>query len=124
MVKFFVIGHRQGLEQDVSERHSRYLKDPNNMQTMLVCSLLDIASLKINDVVLENMGLKKYANKLHGNLLHRSDVHKTWKTIHPRWDLELFYLLYSKTDDEDMLEGRKGYLKQAMSRIFDLGDEE
>jgi tetratricopeptide (TPR) repeat protein len=123
MVKFFVIGHGQGLEQDVNERHSRYLKDPNNMQTMLVCSLLDIANLQINYAVLENMGLKRYADKLHGDLLHRTDIHKTWKTIHPRWDLELFYLLYSKIDDEYTIEKRKEYLKEAIRRIFDLGDE-
>ncbi len=58
MVKFYVIG--KGLKEDVEDRYYRYLTDVTTtlphltkIQTVLICSLLDIANLSITDKLLE-----------------------------------------------------------------------
>ena len=62
MVKFYVFG--KGLLEDVRERYDRYLfnsmtmqHDSEKIQTIIVCSLLDIANLPITDKLLEKMGM-------------------------------------------------------------------
>lgn len=93
MVKFAVNG--KGLEEDVKERYDRYLTDPMSVQTMLICSLLDIANLETRDKLLEGMELIEYAHGLnHATIYQYSDG--IWKTIHPRWDLELLSFLISQ----------------------------
>lgn len=119
MVKFAVIG--KGLEEDVKERYDRYLvKDPLSMQTMLVCSLLDIANLQITDNLLEDMDVIEYAYNLdHATIYQYSDG--SWKTIHPRWDLELLSFLYNESD-KGIVFKRKELLEKAVQSIFKIED--
>jgi tetratricopeptide (TPR) repeat protein len=127
MVKFSVF--RDGLRNDVEKRYANYLIDPANklpdaskIQTILVCSLLDISSLQITDELLSDMNIKKFAYRLrHALLYHYPDG--TWKTIHPRWDIELLSFLYkTNIDDEDVVEERQGYLKNSIDSIFNINN--
>jgi hypothetical protein len=119
MVKFAVIG--KGLEEDVKERYDRYLTDPMSMQTMLVCSLLDIANLETTDKLLEGMELIEYAYGLnHATIYQYSDG--IWKTIHPRWDLELLSFLYNEKD-KGIVFKRRERLKKAIQSIFKVEDQ-
>jgi hypothetical protein len=111
MVKFSVFG--QGLYNDVEERYLNYLIDPANkrpdplkIQTTLACCLLDIAGLQITDKLLSNMKIKKYAYRLRHSLLYYNEHDGIWKTIHPRWNVELLSFLYNTEIDEDILEER------------------
>jgi hypothetical protein len=118
MVKFAVIG--KGLEEDVKERYYRYLTDPSSMQTMLVCSLLEIANLQTKDKLLEGMELVEYAYSLdHATIYQYSDG--SWKTIYPRWDLELLSFLYNEKD-KGIVFKRKVRLKRAIQSIFKVED--
>jgi hypothetical protein len=71
------------------------------MQTMLVCSLLDIGSLPITDELLQNMGLLRDAYNLENVTLYQPTT-GSWKTIHPRWDIELLSFLYNQGDKEQI----------------------
>ena len=119
MVKFAVIG--KGLEEDVKERYLRYLvTNPMNMQTMLVCSLLDIGNLQITNKLLEDMELLEYVYSLdHATMYQYPDG--SWKTIHPRWDLELLSFLYNERD-KGIVFKRKEFLEKAVQRIFKIED--
>mgnify|MGYP003575444155 CR=1 FL=1 len=98
MVKFTVVG--EGLEKDVENRYYNYLKDPVNpqqaepmkMKLMLICSLLDIAGIRITDSLLDTIGLKGQALDLDRSLLYSESYGKKerlWKTIHSKWDVAL-----------------------------------
>jgi tetratricopeptide (TPR) repeat protein len=119
MVKFSLFS--QGLSHDVRERHDRYLKHPLQMKAMLICSLLDIASLKITNIILERCGVLQSAYYIIGATLYQSSK-GTWKTIHPRWDEELLSMLYNE-ETKAILLNRIPYLQDAIDSIFDLNDE-
>jgi hypothetical protein len=126
MVKFYVFG--KGLLEDVRERYDRYLfnsmtmqHDSEKIQTIIVCSLLDIANLPIPDKLLEKMDIISTAYDLeHAMLYQYSDG--LWKTIHTKWDLELLSFLYYEKNKSIFLK-RKEYLKKALDSIFNLSDE-
>ena len=142
MVKFAVFS--KGLHVDVEDRFLNYMHDPRSklvdpfkFQTAIVCSLLDIAGVQINDRLLESMKLKQYARTLRGAILYYNHRDGTWKTIHPRWDIELLSFLYGEKSAEDesaedesaedvardVLEERKSYLEDSIKTIFSIGDE-
>jgi tetratricopeptide (TPR) repeat protein len=50
-------------------------------------------------------------------------IKELWKTIHPRWDMELLSFLYDSNTDLSVLEKRKRYLENALNSIFELGDQ-
>jgi hypothetical protein len=79
------------------------------MQTMLVCSLLDIVSLPITDELLQNMEFLKEAYSLENATLYQPAT-GSWKTIHPRWDIELLSFLYNQGDKEQIYDNKQ-YLK-------------
>jgi tetratricopeptide (TPR) repeat protein len=121
LVKFAVF--QEGLRNDVEKRYINYLNDRKTqmpdalkIQTALVCSLLDIAGIQISDKSLENMKLKKYAYALRFALLY-NQPDGTWKTIHPRWDVELLSFLYKDNSVEEE------FLKDAIQSIFSIKDE-
>ena len=126
MVKFYVFG--KGLLEDVRERYDRYLfnsvtmqHDSEKIQTIIVCSLLDIANLPITDKLLEKMDIISTAYDLeHAMLYQYSDG--LWKTIHTKWDIELLSFLYYEKNKSIFLK-RKEYLKKALDSIFNLSDE-
>ena len=45
-----------------------------------------------------------------------------WKTIHPRWDMELLSFLYNEKNKSILLK-RKEYLRKALDLIFTISDE-
>lgn len=119
MVKFSLFS--QGLSHDVRERHDRYLKSPLQMKAMLICSLLDIASLKITNFILEKCRVLKGAYYIQGATLYQSSE-GTWKTIHARWDEEFLSMLYNEENKAILLD-RIEFLQDAIDSIFHLGDE-
>ena len=126
MVKFYVFG--KGLEEDVQDRYYRYLFDQSTSQndiikirTMIVCSLLDIGNLPITDKLLEEMNLLSHAYDLEHALLYQYSE-GLWKTIHPRWDMELLSFLYN-VENKSILSKRIEYLKTAMDSIFNISNE-
>jgi tetratricopeptide (TPR) repeat protein len=127
MVKFYVLG--KGLGEDVKERYYRYLTDPMSMQpdpikiqTMIICSLLDIANLPITDKLLESMGVLSYAYELEKATLHQYSE-QSWSTIHLRWDTELLSFLYNEKN-KGILIRRKEYLKKSIDSILNVNDED
>ncbi len=126
MVKFYVFG--KGLEEDVQDRYYRYIvdrstsqPDTSTIQTMLVCSLLDIGNLPITDKLLEEMNLLSYAYDLEHALLYQYSE-GLWKTIHPRWDMEILSFLYN-VKNKSILSKRMEYLKIAIDSIFNVSNE-
>ena len=126
MVKFYVFG--KGLKEDVEDRYYRYLTDATTtlpdltkIQTALVCSLLDIANLAITDKLLERMEIQDHAYDLEHAMLYQYSE-GLWKTIHPRWDMELLSFLYNETNKSILLK-RVGYLKKALNSIFSVSNE-
>ena len=89
---------------------------------MVICSLLDIATVTITDKLLEEMGVLKYAYDLNRATVYHSKSEKVWKTLHPRWDRELLSYLYGTTD-EGTLYKRQKYLENGLDAIFNTKDE-
>jgi tetratricopeptide (TPR) repeat protein len=128
MVKFSVF--RDGLLNDVIDRYGTYLIDPTNhlpdpskIQTALVCCLLDIANLQITDKLLSDMKLMNLAEQLKDALLRYDKDEGIWRTLHPRWDIELLSYLYNIEDDKE-LEKRKKYFNDAIDSIFSIKNEQ
>lgn len=80
---------------------------------MLIYSLLDIASLKITNIILEKCGVLQGVHYINCATLQSSEG--TWKTIHPRWDEELLSMLY-KEETKAILLDRIPYLQDAFIR--------
>ena len=93
-----------------------------NLQTMLVCLLFDIANLKITDKLLEGLELIEYAYSLDHATLYHQYSDGSWKTIHPRWDLQLLSFMYNE-DDKGIVFRRNEYLQKAIESIFKIEDE-
>jgi len=68
------------------------------------------------------MDIKKYASRLEYATLYKA-TGKVWKTIHSRWDVELFKLLFVEEEDEITLDTNTECLKRAVTCIFGLNDE-
>ena len=116
MVKFSVLG--QGLEDDVKTRYEQYLsKDEIKVETMIACSLLDIANIPITDNILEKMNLLTYAYDLKDATLYRVGQ-SLWKTIHPRWAIELIHFLYSETDANLKIENKRIHNLKKVIKLF------
>lgn len=106
--------------RDISNRCAEV--DPMKMKTMLVCSLLDMANLPISERLLEDMEILEYAVVyLDGATLHFSDL--TWKTIHPKCDLELLSYLYDPNDKRKLLK-KYVYIKSAADSILGLKNQD
>jgi tetratricopeptide (TPR) repeat protein len=126
MVKFYVFG--KGLKEDVEDRYYRYLTDVTTtlpdltkIQTALVCSLLDIGNLPITDKLLEKMEIQRHVYDLEHAMLYQYSE-GLWKTIHPRWDMELLSFLYNEKNKSILLK-RTRYLNKALDSIFSVSDE-
>ena len=115
LVTFLLLG--DGLHKNVEDRYNIYLSaDSGKTKTMLVCSLLDIASLPITDVFLQSAGFLREAHGLKNATLYQS-TDGTWNTIHPRWDEELLSVMYNETEGQELI-GNKQYLAAALNSIF------
>ncbi len=128
LVKFFIFG--KGLAEDVKSRFDRYLKQKEEhaslesdvMKTMLVCALLDISAHPITDKLLKELGIEKHAWKLYQRTLYRFSEF-SWKTIHPKWCMELFSFLYNRQITLPIVEKRKVYLQESLKLLYTLKDD-
>lgn len=103
MVRFSVL--QKGLRKHAEEMYQSYLLDKVNantphkgrIQAFIVCSLFDISSIPLSNEILDILHLKKNATEIRDTILRKSkDV---WKTIHPRWDLELLNYMFSLSEE-------------------------
>ena len=115
LVKFLLLG--DGLHKNVEDRYNTYLSaDSGKMQTMLVCSLLDIGSLPITDAFLGGAGLLREAHGLKNATLYQS-TSGSWNTIHPKWDEELLSIMYNESEGQELIDNKQ-YLTAALDSIF------
>jgi hypothetical protein len=78
-------------------------------------------NLPITDKLLENMEVLSHAYDLEHSTLYEY-FGRFWKTIHPRWNMELLSFLYNEKN-KSILSNRKEYLKKALDSIFTISDE-
>ena len=116
LIKFLVFG--EGLATDVITRFNNYLKQEElKLQTMLVCSILDIANISITYDLLEGLNMTDSASKLTDETLTFLENENRWRTIHPKWNLELLAYLYN-VKDYATLENRKNLLRNALELLM------
>jgi GTPase SAR1 family protein len=121
MIKYNVLG--QGLEQDVEEMSYRYLEPPQEMKTMLICSLLDVSNIPVTDRMLKQCGVLESAYHLNGSILNRN-AEGLWTTKHPRWDQALFSFLYGSNNTRTLQPNRrKQDLKDSLVAIYKMREE-
>jgi tetratricopeptide (TPR) repeat protein len=120
LVKFLLFG--KGLYEDMKSRYDVYLANDNNIMklyTMLICSILDRASIAITENLLSELNIISYARELKNQTLIFSEIEKKWKTLHVKWDLELLTYLYSEKD-EYLLEKRIKILNNSLQSIMTI----
>ena len=108
MVKFSCF--QNGLLTHVKEMYHAHLLDridenskeinKSKIQAFFVCSLFNISSLRLNTEILKKLGLDEVVLTLDNTLLVVSN--DEWKTIHPRWDLELLYYMFNLKNKSDL----------------------
>ncbi len=125
MVRFSVF--QNGLENHVKQIYKDFLiinKKPDSkekIKTSIICSLFDISSIPITSNTLKDLSLYKFALDLESALLKLDIKTKTWKTIHPRWDLELLKYLFSITNLSDREDLDQCFLESIYS-LLNLDD--
>ena len=85
--------------------------------------LLDRAEIPISRDLIDKMNLMKSIFELTDETLTFSEDAFSedadrWRTIHPKWDLELLAYLYNVTDNS-ILEKRKNLLRKALELLMD-----
>ena len=118
LVKFLLFG--KGIYEDMKSRYDEYLSNDNNimkLHTMLICAILERANIAITDNLLSDMNIKTYARELKNQTLIFSEAEKKWKTLHPKWDLELLTYLYNEEDDY-ILDKRIDILKNSLQSLI------
>ena len=61
---------------------------------MLICVVLDRTEISITDDLIEKMNLIENLFELTNETLTFLENKRRWKTIHPKWNLELLAYLY------------------------------
>ena len=116
LLKFFIFG--KGFAADVEYRFFNYHEISEiKLQSMLVCVILDRAEIAISYDLIEKMNLKESVFELTNETLTFLEDEDRWKTIHPKWDLELLAYLYN-IKEYAILEKRKEILRKC-TRIID-----
>jgi hypothetical protein len=75
----------------------------------------------ITEKLLERMEIQGDAYDLEHAMLYQYSG-GLWKTIHPRWDMELLSFLYNEKNKGILLK-RIGCLRKALDSIFSISDE-
>jgi tetratricopeptide (TPR) repeat protein len=85
---------------------------------MLVCVILGRAEIPISGELIDKMNLRESLFELTNETLTFLEDEDRWKTIHPKWDLELLAYLYN-IKDYAILEKRKNLLRKALELLMD-----
>jgi tetratricopeptide (TPR) repeat protein len=115
LLKFFIFG--KGFANDVEYRFFNYMKSEIKLQSMIICILLDRAEIPISQDLIEKMNLIESTFELTNETLTFLEDEKRWKTIHPKWDLELLAYLYN-IKEHVILEKRKKVLRKALELLM------
>ena len=75
----------------------------------------------MTDELLDKMGLTIYANDLDRAILYYSSD-GTWRTLHPRWDIELLAYIFS-FNSKNLIKSMKDDFIYAVQSIFKNCDE-
>ncbi len=105
LVRFFVLDN--GILTHVKEMYRVYLVDKFNnnilnikrIQTVIICSLFDLSYLKMTTKILKKFPYYDATLELDNTIIKESK--DEWKTIHPKWDLELINYLFSINNKKD-----------------------
>jgi tetratricopeptide (TPR) repeat protein len=125
MVRFSVF--QNGLENHVESMYKDFLVvnekpySKEKIKVSIICSLFDISSIPITSNILKDLSLYKFALDLDSALLKLDVKTKTWKTIHPRWDLELLKYLFSITNLSDR-EDLDNCFSESIYSLLNLND--
>jgi tetratricopeptide (TPR) repeat protein len=116
LLKFFIFG--KGFGADVKYRFFNYIKSSEiKLQSMLVCAILDRAEIAISYDLIEKMNLVESLFELTDETLTFLENENRWRTIHPKWDLELLAYLYN-VKDYATLEKRKEILRKSLESLI------
>ena len=117
LVKFLLFG--KGLVKDVKRRYDEYLAgNEDKLTTALICSILNRAGLPVTTTITDCMNITKSVEELTGNIITFSEDTKTWKTIHPAWDLAFLTYLLTSSKDFSILNRRKRLMRTALSTLL------
>jgi tetratricopeptide (TPR) repeat protein len=126
MVRFSVLN--EGLEIHVKEMYREYLLDKNNnypnlnkIKTIILNSLFDISNISLKDELLEEFSLLSIAKKELNNTIIKK-TGDVWKTIHPKWDMELLrYILSLEYILDDIVNSFKYIIRNIISNEKIIG---
>ncbi len=116
MVKFSVLN--QGLETHVKKMYREYILakteiNQPRLKVVILNSLFDISTIELKDEMLNECGLLKNALDMQDTIIKQSgDV---WRTIHSKWDMELFRFMFSL---EYSLDDIQSSFKDTISKII------
>ena len=97
MVRFSVLN--KGLENHVEEIYTEHLLEgdhnPNTkrIEMVILNSLFDISVIPLYDVFVNYFGYKEIGTYLENTIIKKDEG--IWKTIHPKWDLQLLKHIFS-----------------------------
>ena len=123
LVKFLLLG--KGLLNDVNRRYDEYLSNnEDKLTTALICSILNRTGLPVTTTITDCMNLTNSVEELTGYIITFSEDTKTWKTIHPAWDLAFLTYLLTSSKDISILNRRKRLMRNALSTLLSCISED
>ncbi len=96
MVRYSVLN--EGLDAHVKKMYREYLVynnkiNKNRLKTIILNSLFDISNIILTDEILKKFKLFDTAETLRNTIIKKNG--NMWKTIHPKWDMQLFRYMFS-----------------------------
>jgi tetratricopeptide (TPR) repeat protein len=126
MVKFACFN--EGLRTHVNDMYlshlvDKYLKKPDTkkIEAVIICSLFDISSLQLTIDFSKKLGIQTAMIELDNTIVKESKD-GIWKTIHPKWDLELLKFLFNDLQLKSNLESIKNAFSNAVYNILNKYD--
>ena len=105
MVRFSVLN--EGLDAHVKKMYIEYLVDNNmpnlnKIKTVILNSLFDISNIILTDELLQKFNLLDTAEDIKNTIIKKTG--DAWKTIHPKWDMQLFRHIFSLKYNLNLIE--------------------
>jgi tetratricopeptide (TPR) repeat protein len=126
MVKFACFN--DGLQTQVNDMYLGHLIDTNlkkpdtkKIEAVITCSLFDITSLQLTVDFAKKLEIQSAIIELDNTMVKESKD-GIWKTIHPRWDLELLKFLFNDLKLKSNLELIKDSFSNAINRLLNKYD--
>ena len=104
-----------------------YLQDKSNnnyphlprISTIILNSLFDISNIPLKDEILEQFALLTIAKEELKNTIIKKTKEEVWKTIHPKWDIELLKYMFSfEYSLDDIINSFKGIVERIITNEY------